>query len=492
MFRKVALLLQIVFISAQMYGQGPQQSLTLNQVLQRAQTNSLDAFLQKNMYLAHHWEYKSYRADLLPNLSLSMTPMDYNRTFTQRYNSVTDRDEYREQQSLYSYARMSLMQNLTFSGGTIFVDSDLGRLENFGDGGTESYSSTPVRFGLIQPLFGYNKFKWESKLEPLKFEKAKKEYLVNLQDLNVKAVNLFFVQAIAQLKAEMARTNRENAIVLLEMGKKRFKIAAIKQNELLNLELNVLTAEIDQAKAEKELQQAQFDLNLFLDLEEGGATQLILPSDIPDLTVNASQAMELAQKNHPLLLELKQLELEADRDVEKTRRDSRFQANLVASYGLNQQAEGFSNAYKDPLSQQKVQVSLDIPILDWGKRRGKYKMAQSDREVKRLSAKQRQIDFTQEVSRKVIDFNLQHKLVHSAKKADDIARKSYQVTLKLFKEGKSTVLQLDDALNKQEAARQDYIQNLQYYWTYYYTLQKLTLFDFIAGKALKQELDNLD
>jgi outer membrane protein TolC len=345
---------------------------------------------------------------------------------------------------------------------------------------------------LIQPLFGYNKFKWESKLEPLKFEKAKKEYLVNLQDLNVKAVNLFFVQAIAQLKAEMARTNRENAIVLLEMGRKRFKIAAIKQNELLNLELNVLTAEIDQAKAEKELQQAQFDLNLFLDLEEGGATQLILPSDIPDLTVNASQAMELAQKNHPLLLELKQLELEADRDVEKTRRDSRFQANLVGSYGLNQQAEGFSNAYKDPLSQQKVQVSLDIPILDWGKRRGKYKMAQSDREVKRLSAKQRQIDFTQEVSRKVIDFNLQHKLVHSAKKADDIARKSYQVTLKLFKEGKSTVLQLDDALNKQEAARQDYIQNLQNYWTYYYTLQKLTLFDFIAGKALKQELDNLD
>ena len=489
MYRKLFLFTQIILLTIQVYGQGQKQNLSLNQALNRAQSNSLDAFLQKNMYLARRWEYKAYVADGLPNLSLSMTPFDYNRSFTQRYNSINDKDEYREQQSLYSYARMSLSQNIGLTGGTVYVDSDLGRLENYGDGNSKSYSSTPVRIGLSQPLFGFNKFKWRSKLEPLKFEKAKKEYLLNLQNVNVKAVRLFFDQALAQLKVEMDSTNQINALALYEMGKKRFAIAAIKQNELLNLELNVLKAEINMAKSLKELQQTQFNLNVFLDFNENESRHLVLPDDVPKLSVDAAMALELALKNHPFLLEEQQKVWEADRQVDKAKKDSRFRANLVASYGLNQRADAFSNAYQNPLSQQKVQMSLEIPILDWGKRKGNYKMAQSDREVIRLLSKQKRIDFTQEVSRKVIDFNLQDKLVYSAQKADEIAGKSYAVTLKLFKEGKASVLQLDDALNKQDGARQEYVMSLKNYWEYYYTIQMLTFYDFSLGKPLEAEMD---
>ena len=489
MYRKLLLFTQIILITIQVSGQAQKQNLSLSQVLKRAQSNSLDAFLQKNMYLARQWEYKSYVADRLPNLSLSMTPFDYNRSFTQRYNSISDKDEYREQQSLYSYARMSLSQNIGLTGGTVYVDSDLGRLENYGDGNNKSFSSTPVRVGLSQPLFGFNKFKWKSKIEPLKFEKAKKEYLLNLQNINVKAVRLFFNQALAQLKVEMDSTNHINALALYEMGQKRFKIAAIKQNDLFNLELNVLKTEINMAKSVKKLQQARFNLNVFLDFDENKSNHLFLPDDVPKLSVDVAMALDLAMKNNPFLLEEQQKGMEADMQVDKARKNSRFRANLVASYGLNQRAEDFSNAYQDPLSQQKVRMSIEIPILDWGKRRGNYKMAQSDREVIRLSSKQKKIDFRQEVSRKVIDFNLQDKLVYSAQKADEIARKSYAVTLKLFKEGKVSVLQLDDALNKQDGARQEYIMSLKNYWEYYYTIRMLTFYDFSSGKPLETEFD---
>ncbi|PKQ66533.1 hypothetical protein BZG01_10940 [Labilibaculum manganireducens] len=488
MFQKRILVSIILIFLSTVFAHGQKQNLTLSQVLDRAQSNSLDAFIQKNMYLSQQWEYKAYVADRLPNLSLAVTPFNYNRSFTQRYNSITDKDEYREQQSMYSYTRMSLSQNIGLTGGTIYVDSDLGRLESYGEGSSKSYSSTPVRVGLSQPLFGFNEFKWQSKLEPLKFEKAKKEYILNLQNVNVTAVGLFFDQVLAQLNVEMDSSNQINAFALYEMGKKRFKIAAIKQNELLNLELNVLKAKTNLAKSLKELQQTRFNLNVFLDFNENELKHLILPDDVPKLIVDVTNALELALKNHPLLMEEQQNEWEADMQVDKARKARHFQANLVASYGLNQQSETFYNAYQNPLNQQKVQMSLEIPILDWGKRKGNYKMAQSDREVIRLSSKQKQIDFKQEVSRKVIDFNLQGELVYNAQRADEIARKSYQVTLELFKEGKASVLQLDDALNKQDQSKEEYITSLKNYWEYYYTIQMLTFYDFRSGKALKAEL----
>jgi outer membrane protein TolC len=461
-----------------------QKTMTLQEVLERAQSSSLDAFLQKNMYQARSWEYKSYLADRLPNLSLSMTPMDYNRSFTSRYNSVTNRDEFREQQSLYTYARMSLSQNIVPTGGTIYVDSDFGRLQNYGDNDSKSYTTTPVRIGLIQPLFGYNEMKWKSKLSPLKFEKAKKEFIQNMQAINVKAIDLFFAQVIAKLDEELAASNQENAKVLYKIGKKRFAIASIKQSELLNLELNSLQADIDVVKAQKELQQAQFNLNLFLDVDKNERNTLTLPEIVSDLNIDVQLALDLAKQNSPLLLQQEQQAMEADMKVDKTKKESRFKANLNASYGLNQRAESLKAAYQDPLDQQKVKFGIDIPLLDWGKRKGKYRMAVSDREVIRLQIKQKEMDFMQEVSRMVIDFNLQKSLVENAKRAAAVAQKSYEVNLNLFKEGKSTVLQLDDALKKQTTARKNFLNQLKDYWRYYYNIQKFTLYDFRTKKEL--------
>lgn len=470
--------------------QAQQNKMTLDQVLKRAQSNSLDAFLQKNMYQAKHWGYKAYLADRLPNLSLSMTPFDYNRSFISRYNSISNQDEFREQQSLYSYARMSLSQNLAFSGGTIYVDSDFGRLQNYSDSNSKSYTTTPVRIGLIQPLFGYNEQKWLSKLSPLKYEKARKQYLENQQVINLKAINIFFNKVLAQLNSEMALTNSENAKLLYEIGKKRFEIVSIKQSELLNLELNALQSDIDVVKSEKVLQQVKFDFNLFLNLDKENANQLLLPENILELNIDASKALAMTLKNNPLFLEQKQNEMQAEMNVDKTKKESRFQATLVASYGLNQQAENFNNAYQSPLDQQKVKFGVDIPILDWGKRKGKYKMAISNREVIRLQTKQKEQEFIQEVSRKVMDFNLQKSLVSNSRKASEVAQKSYEVNLKLFKEGKTTVLQLDDALKKQTVARKDYLNHLKDYWLYYYSIQKFTLYSFIEDKDLETLFEN--
>ena len=57
-------------------------TLDLQQTIALANDSSLEAFRTKNMYLAGYWEYRTYKANRLPSLTLNMTPAQYNRDIT--------------------------------------------------------------------------------------------------------------------------------------------------------------------------------------------------------------------------------------------------------------------------------------------------------------------------------------------------------------------------------------------------------------------------
>ena len=95
-----------------------------------------------------------------------MTPIRYNRNYTSRYDSEQNIDIYRRQQSLYSYGNLAIQQNLDLTGGTFFIDSELGYIRNFGEQTYSQFTSVPIRVGYRQDLIGYNPFKWEKGLRP--------------------------------------------------------------------------------------------------------------------------------------------------------------------------------------------------------------------------------------------------------------------------------------------------------------------------------------
>ena len=78
--------------------------------------NRLTSF-PTNMYLAGYWEYRTYKANRLPSLTLNMTPAQYNRDITKRYDSEQDLDIYRSQQSFYAYGNLAVRQNFDLTGG---------------------------------------------------------------------------------------------------------------------------------------------------------------------------------------------------------------------------------------------------------------------------------------------------------------------------------------------------------------------------------------
>jgi outer membrane protein TolC len=481
----------LFFICFYVLASKAQTKLDLNTSIKLATESSLAAFKAKNLYLSGYWEYHTYVSQKRPQLILNTIPLDYNRALTKRYNSVLDIDEYKEQQNIYSWANASITQNLPLTGGAFYIDSELGYLKNYGENAYTQFSSVPIRIGYNQKLFGFNIFKWKRKIEPIKYEKAQKELIKDIETISIQLVDNYFLLLLAQKQLEIAQINKANADTLYNIGKNRLAIASLSQSDVLSLKVDVLNAENSLALADKNLKKYQYSFASFLRMPENSLVELSIPDELTDLQIEYNQAMDLAEKNNPELLDYKQQQLEAAMNLEQIKRENRFNASLNASYGFNQQNSVLIKSYQNPLDQQKVMIGLSIPILDWGQNKGKYNMAKRNLDVVNATTEQAAIDFRQNVMIAVTDFNMQYKIVMNALETRDVAKQAYETTKQRFLIGKVDVTTLSLVLQRQDNANINYLNALYSYWKYYYTIRELTLYDFEKKMPLTQDYDKM-
>ena len=499
MKKKISVLIKsVLFCSAVSTGMVMAQStnstitkkeITLEEVLKIASKNSLDAFKAKRQIEYSYWEYKAFKASLLPKITFNTSPATYRSTVVERYDSNLNQDVFRPVQSLNSYAGVSLSQNIMQTGGTISLNSTYNQLFNYNNGLTKRYSATPVSISLNQPLMAYNGFKWNQKTAPLEYEKAQKALVFELQRINVKTVQYFFAWALAAKKEEMAQENLNSSKKLYDIGKKRYEIGSIEKEDLLNLELQLYNAEIEVTTQKRNLLEVKNELKIFLRNDLAKVDTPVLPELISSLKIDIDNAMELYKTNNPNMLDLEISKIEAERDLDRAIKDNRFDLSLSASYGLNQQADEFAQVYQNLLNQNLVAVNFKIPVLDWGERRGNIKKARMNKEVQEIDMEQEKSKLEQEMISKVRDFNLQERLVLNALRANKISRESYALTEQRFLEGRVDLLKLTSSLNAWQTSNESYMSKLSNYWRYYYEIQQYTLYNFQEQRPLEVDFE---
>lgn len=198
-------------------------------------------------------------------------------------------------------------------------------------------------------------------------------------------------------------------------------------------------------------------------------------------------ALVQARNNNPSLLQHRQNILEAQQTLNRTTVESRLSANLNASIGFNQVAPTFRAAYDQLLRQDLVAITLTIPIVDWGVRKGKVNMARNNLNVVEIAARQEELTIEEDVVMTVSDFNIQQRLVSSALEALDLADMAYERTKQRFMIGKADLNSLTLAQSRQQSANTNYIRALQNYWQSFYKLRKLTLYDFDFNRMIDVE-----
>jgi outer membrane protein TolC len=477
------------FLSAQ--DNGTARSFSLEQCVRIATDSSLQAFKAKNLFLSNYWAFRTFKAGRLPTVSLNLTPVQYNSNFTKRYDYAENVEVYRLQQSVSSSGGLSVSQNFEATGGTFTLSSNLDYMRNFGENMRTQYSSVPVRLGYSQSLFGFNRFKWEKKIEPLKYEKAKKQFLYSRENLSETAVNHFFNLAMAKAEHEMAQENVLSADSLLLAGKERSRISTISQADLLTLQLDLINAENALENAVIQLRKTSSQFISFFNLERDLGIDLILAEKPDEIHITVEEALEHLKNNNPDILSYQQQLLESEQEVEQTNRTAGFNASFSASVGFNQAGDRLVDAYTDPSRQDIAGVTLSIPIVDWGIRKGRANMAKNNLKATQLTVQQNELDLEQEVITTIAEFIQQQRLIKKSAEALEMALTSYQINKQRFIVGKADINTLTLSLNRRMQAQRNYISALSNYWKTYYTIRKLTLFDFEKRETLSFQFDKL-
>ena len=459
--------------------------LTLEDALYLAGEQSPDALIARHRFRASYWEYRAFKADYLPAVQLDGTLPNFSRSF--RKISVPDGPDIYQYNTLGNYsAQLTLNQKVGVTGGSVFLQSRMERLDNYYDDSTSTtWQSVPVVIGYRQPIMKYNPYRWDKKIEPLKYEKAKRKYLEDREQIAIKASNYFFNLLMAQVDKDIARKNLSNYDTLFRIAQGRFQLGKIAENELLQLELNFLRARAAVDNADLNYENMLFQLRSFLRIKKEGPLTLIPPAETVHMPVSAASAIEEARKNTSTALEFEERMLEAESAVNMAKMTDRFDADLYVEYGITQTAAKFSDAYSNPRDQQLVNLGLSIPLLDWGRARGNIRVAESNLDLERTAIEQDVIDFQQNIFLKVMQFNMQKDQLMIAAKADTVAQKRFDVTQKRYMIGQvNDVLELNNAQIDNDDAKKGYYQSLRNYWVNYYELRKLTLYDFLENKIL--------
>ena len=453
-------------------------TLDLDRTVRLATDSSLAAQKYQSVYDVSRYQYLSWQASRKPQLALESTPVSYQRYMTQRYISEEDLDVYRQQRMFYSQAGITATQNMESWGGQFYGSTQLGYLRTFGDQNQTQFMTIPISFGYKQDLLFYNPLKWAKQIEPMKMTLAEKSFVYGIEQTSEEAVGRFFTLALAQDQLQMAEEYLASCDTIYAIAQRRFKIASISKAELSILKMEKTNARTTLANARIARQRAAQELLSFLGMDCTTDIELVIPSVMQSLHIDAAKAIQYARENNPQYLSSREATTEARRDAERAKIEKNLSLSLDASIGLNQVADNISDAYRHLLSQDMATVTLSVPLKDWGKRKNAYLAARSNVEAAERDEQENARDTELDVALTVAEFNERQSIVENAREALTIAEDAYAQTLQRFIKGQADAYSLSVAQNHWQTARQNQIASLQNYWLAYYHLRRLTLYDY--------------
>lgn len=486
---KRLLLACLLFAGLQAHAQ--ESRMTLDEAVTIARARSVPALEARSAFISSYWAYRSYRASMLPSLSIYGDLGQFNRNLTRLQNYNTGEYVYTRTNNMTNSMGLAISQNIALTGGTVRLFSDLSRIDQFGDNPYSMWYSQPLTLYYSQPIFSYNQFKWNRLIEPKQYEKAKRIYLEAMEDVTVNTVKYYFALMMARKNYDIARSNYENTSRMHEIAEQRLATGSVTRDECLQLELRMLSDSIAINENETAVREAMMALSSQLGLDGPETLEPASSADLPDITMDYDMVMDKAWNNSSFSLDNDIKLLDAKSAIAKAKANRGITMALNATFGLSQTGTGFRDAFSSPLDQEVVGLSFTIPIFDWGMGKGRVKEAEAQEEAVKAQITQAENDYRRSVFSAVGQFNKQRGQCIVSERAARIAQERYSLTMDKFRAGSASVTDLNTAQSENDAAAVKYITDLSNFWNYYYALRKLTLYDFLEGHDIDVDFENM-
>src|SRR5882724_3448144 len=189
-------LLFIFIILMACYRRGSGQSagdtirLSLQEVVAMAKERSIASRQAATVRETKYWQWRTYRSNYQPQLSLTGILPGYSKTFTQVLQpngTIQFQPIHNDNSSL----NLSFSQSIAATGGSIYGTTQLQRFDDFNRKNI-LYNGVPYGIGYSQPLWQFNPLKWDKRIEPLKFAESKQAYIESMEQVSIITSGYFF------------------------------------------------------------------------------------------------------------------------------------------------------------------------------------------------------------------------------------------------------------------------------------------------------------
>jgi outer membrane protein len=457
--------------------------LSLTQVVEMAKAQSIAARQAATTKETRYWEYRTFQSNYKPQLVLNGNLPAYSRAFREVLQP-DGRILFQPIRNNNSALNVALQQNITSTGGTIYANTVLQRFDDF-DRKNKLYNGTLFAVGLEQPLFRFNNLKWDKQIEPLKYKESQQEFLEEMERIALRANELYFDLLLAQVNLKIAETNLQNTTNILRIANEKFELGKVSRNEILQLKLELLKAQKAVATAKRDLEISNLNLKSFTGFSQNQIVTIPPAAPKGSIALNADKLIKEAFDNRADAIAFSRRLLEADKVIAKAKGDNGINANLVANLGFSNSAATLVDVAKSPKNYQDIQVQFTVPILDWGRSQSRIKTAEAQRQLTQYTIEQARQTFQQEIYTQITLFDMLKNQLALTQNADDIASEKYQIAQDRYVLGNLSITDLSIAFSEKDQAKRDFIGVLRDYWSAYYRLRWLTLFDIEKQEKIK-------
>jgi outer membrane protein TolC len=479
LMRPSSLPITIVALAAPLllHAQATRPPLTLQDAIAMGQQQGPSAQIARSMRDAARWRDNAFNARLLPQLFLTGNVADLDHGI----NPITLPDgstQFIGQSKNVSSLALGFRQAIPLTGGTVAVGSQLTRIDQFGDQTSRVYRTSPVVVSLQQDLFRPRQIVWDKRVQSLSAVVAERGYLEAREDVAGTIADAFFNLYAQEVSLANASANVAVNDTLFQLNKGRFEVGKIGENDLLKSELALLRARaaVDDARVARD--RAGAALRRLTAYPADAPLTIVTPDAIPTVDADPEVAVQEALENASVIQQNELDDVQTKRGIGLAKANNRFNASVAASAGFNQTAPLFGQAYQSPLGNQTLTVGINLPMLQWGAGRADVEEAKAIESRVAANNRMRRDVLAEDARFSVLQLQQAQRNVLITSKADTVAGKQFEVARNRYTTGRITNDALYLAQGEKDAAVLAKVQALRNYWTSYYHLRRVTLYDF--------------
>jgi outer membrane protein len=455
----------------------PQNAITLEEALKIAENNSPSMKRTRLNLIRSQENLNAQNASLKSKFSLSVNPLSYSQN--RAYNSVIS--SFNTTKDLMSSGSLLIAQPIVFTDATISLRDNFSYNNNIYN---EEFPTAGVKFNndlsisLNQPLFTYNRTKLQLKELQLALENAQLNYAIQLLSLEKSVTQAFYYVYQQQKSMEIANQAYQNMQKSYEVSRNKVDAGISAREEMFQAELNLASSKSEYENSQVSFENAKDEFKLMVGMSLYDDFMVMPNIAVDTVRVDVGFAIDQGLKNR-MELRQSQINIETSQfDLIQTKALNEFKGNLNVSFGINGLNEKFTNLYDDPRNNENVEVTLDIPLWDWGEKKSRIKATEATIESAKVSYEEEESNIilgVRKVYRNLL--NLQNQ-IEIARQNVINAQLTYDLNLEKYKNGDLTGMDLNIVQNQLSDKQLSYTNSLISYKLELLNLKIQTLYDF--------------